>query len=48
MGWDEDYHDESEFYYPEELENDPENVNEDDNTENYALETSWLNAQKVR
>ena len=42
MDWDDDYHDESEFYYPEELENGPENVNintnEDDNTENYALE----------
>jgi hypothetical protein len=38
MDWDDDYHDESEFYYPEELENGPENVNintnEDDNTEN--------------
>jgi hypothetical protein len=42
MDWDDDYHDESEFYYPEELENGPDNVNintnEDDNTENYALE----------
>jgi hypothetical protein len=27
MDWDDDYHDESEFYYPVELENGPENVN---------------------
>ena len=52
MDWDDDYHDESEFYYPEELENGPENVNintnEDDNTENYALENiqNYIMAQR--
>jgi hypothetical protein len=38
MDWDNDYHDESEFYYPEELENGPENVNI--NTSPFASESS--------